>query len=137
MPFDEEMTRRLVEVYTTRDVVAQRNATLEILDPQVGERVLDIGSGPGFLAAGIANRVGESGAVSGIDLSEPMIAYASGVSAAPGSAPMTFGLGDATALDYPDQSSTRWSRPRSTSTCLLSRQRWPRSTGCSSLVGGC
>ena len=53
MPFDEEMTRRPVEVYAARDVVAQRGATLEFLDPQVGERVLDIGSGPGFLAAGI------------------------------------------------------------------------------------
>ena len=63
MPFDEEMTRRLVEVYTTRDVVAQRDATLEFLDPQVGERVLDIGSGPGFLAAGIATRMGESGVI--------------------------------------------------------------------------
>src|SRR3954451_17797877 len=68
MQFDEDMTRRIVELYTTPDVVAQRDATLEILDPQQGERVLDIGSGPGFLVAGIAGRVGESGAVSGIDL---------------------------------------------------------------------
>lgn len=104
MPFDENMTRRVVEVYTTPDVVAQRDATLEILDPRLGERVLDIGSGPGLLAAGIASRVGESGAVSGIDLSEPMIAYASGLAAAPGAAPMTFVLGDATALGFPDQS---------------------------------
>ena len=104
MPFDEDITRRVVEVYTTPDVVAQRDATLEILDPRLGERVLDIGSGPGFLAAGIASRVGESGAVSGIDLSEPMIAYASGLPMAPGAAPMTFVLGDATALDFPDQS---------------------------------
>ena len=104
MPFDEDMTRRVVELYTTPDVVAQRDATLEILDPQPGERVLDIGSGPGFLAAGIASRVGESGAVSGIDLSEPMIAYASGLRAEPGAAPMTFELGDATALGFFDQS---------------------------------
>ena len=104
MPFDEDVTRRVVEVYRTLDVVAQREATLQILDPQLGERVLDIGSGPGFLAAAIAGRVGESGAVSGIDLSEPMIAYASGLAAAPGAAPMTFVLGDATALGYPDQS---------------------------------
>jgi arsenite methyltransferase len=104
MPFDEEMTHRLVEVYTTPDVVAQRDATLDILDPQLGERVLDIGSGPGFLAAGIASRVGESGAVSGIDLSEPMIAYASGLATTPGAAPMTFALGDATALGFSDQS---------------------------------
>ena len=104
MPFDEDLTRRLVEMYTTAEVVAQRDATLEILNPRPGERVLDIGSGPGFLAAGIASRVGEAGAVSGIDLSEPMIAYASGLAAAPGAAPMTFALGDATALGYPDQS---------------------------------
>ena len=84
--------------------MAQRDATLEIRHPQPGERVLDIGSGPGFLAAGTASRVGESGAVSGIDLSEPMIAYANGLAAAPGAAPMTFMLGDATALDFPDQS---------------------------------
>jgi len=104
MPFDEDMTRRVVELYTTPDVEAQREATLEILNPQPGERVLDIGSGPGFLAAGIASRVGETGVVSGIDLSEPMIAYASGLAAAPGTAPMTFVLGDATALGVPDQS---------------------------------
>ena len=104
MPFDEDLTRRIVEVYTTPDVVAQRDATLEILDLQPGERVLDIGSGPGFLAAGIASRVGESGAVSGIDLSEPMIAHASGLEAAPGAAQITFALGDATALGFSDQS---------------------------------
>ena len=137
MPFDEDVTRRVVEVYTTLDVVAQRDATLEILDPQPGERILDIGSGPGFLAAAIARRVGESGAVFGIDLSQPMIAYASGLAGAPGAAPMTFGLGDATALGFPDRASTRWSRPRSTSTCRISTRRWLRSTGCSSLAGGC
>ena len=104
MPFDEDMTRRLVEVYRTPDVVAQRDATVELLDPQPGERVLDIGSGPGFLAVGIASRLGESGAVSGIDLSEPMIAYASGLAAGPSAAPMSFVLGDATALGFSDQS---------------------------------
>ena len=104
MPFDEDLTRRLVDMYTTAEVVAQRDATLEILNPQLGERVLDVGSGPGFLAAGIAGRVGQSGAVSGIDPSESMIAYASGLASAPGSAPMTFALGEATALGFPDQS---------------------------------
>ncbi|HSV39707.1 MAG TPA: methyltransferase domain-containing protein [Nocardioidaceae bacterium] len=103
MRFDEGMTRRLVELYTTPDVVAQREVTLEILDPQPGERVLDIGSGPGLLAAAIAGRVGESGAVHGIDLSEPMIAHAAHLETGPGTAPMTFALGDATKLDFPDQ----------------------------------
>ena len=80
--------RRGPDASTRRDVhdgrvVAQRDATLEILNPRPGERVLDVGSGPGFLAAGIASRVGESGAVSGIDVSGPMIAYASGLRAHP------------------------------------------------------
>lgn len=104
MPFDEDLTRRLVEVYTTPDVVAQREATLDVLDPQPGERVLDVGSGPGLLAASIAERVGPEGAVSGIDLSESMLAVASAAEAAPGAAPMTFALGDATALEFADAS---------------------------------
>ncbi len=104
MPFDDDVTRRLVEMYTTAEVVAQRDATLEILDPRPGERVLDIGSGPGFLAAAIAGRVGQSGAVSGIDLSESMIAYAGRMAGAPGAAPMTFAHGEATTLGFSDQS---------------------------------
>jgi arsenite methyltransferase len=104
MPFDEDVTHRLVEMYTTAEVVAQRDVTLQVLNPQPGERVLDIDSGPGFLAAAIAGRVGQAGAVSGIDLSESMIAYAGRLTRAPGAAPMTFALGDATALDFPDES---------------------------------
>jgi SAM-dependent methyltransferase len=104
MPFDEDLVRRLVEVYTTPDVVGQRETTLEILDLQPGERVLDIGSGPGFLAASMAERVGPGGGVFGIDLSEPMLAHARSLPAQPEAAPMAFALGDATALDHPDAS---------------------------------
>jgi ubiquinone/menaquinone biosynthesis C-methylase UbiE len=102
MPFDDDLVRRLVEVYTTPDVVGQREATLEILDLKPGEHVLDIGSGPGFLAASMAERVGADGAVFGIDLSEPMLAHANSLPETPGAAPMTFALGDATTLEHPD-----------------------------------
>jgi arsenite methyltransferase len=104
MPFDEDLTRRLVEVYTTPDVVAQRDATLEFLDLQPGERVLDVGSGPGLLAASMAERVGSEGAVFGIDLSESMLTVASAAEPAPGAAPTSFASGDATALDFPNAS---------------------------------
>lgn len=41
-----------------------------------GDRVLDIGSGPGKLAKRLAAAVGREGQVTGVDPSEPMIAYA-------------------------------------------------------------
>ena len=61
--YDEEATNRLLAVYVTPDVVAQRAQFLHALGPQAGERVLDVGSGPGFLAAAIAEAVGSSGTV--------------------------------------------------------------------------
>ena len=59
--FDEVETRRLVALYVTPDIVSQRGDFLRALDPQPGERVLDIGSGPGFLAAAIADAVRSPG----------------------------------------------------------------------------
>ena len=46
------------------------------LDPQPGERVLDVGCGCGDTSRTLANRVGDSGAVIGVDVSEPMLAIA-------------------------------------------------------------
>ena len=71
--YDEEATKRLLAVYLTPDVVFQREQFLRALNPQPGERVLDIGSGPGFLASSIAEETGSTGVVRGIDVSEPMI----------------------------------------------------------------
>jgi SAM-dependent methyltransferase len=68
--FDEEGARRLVAAYTTPDVVEQRRVTRAALALQPGEHVLDIGSGPGFLAAEMAQEVGTDGRVCGIDPSE-------------------------------------------------------------------
>jgi len=58
LDFDEETARRLVAVYTTPDVVDQRRAIRAAVALQPGEQVLDIGSGPGFLAAKMAEEVG-------------------------------------------------------------------------------
>ena len=49
---------------------------LAFLDAKPGQRVLDVGCGPGDDAWEIAQLVGPSGAVSGIDLDEDMIAEA-------------------------------------------------------------
>jgi len=72
--FDEKLSRRVRQVYSTADIVAQREAVLLALNPMPGERILDIGSGPGLLAASVAARIGETGSLEGIDISESMVA---------------------------------------------------------------
>ncbi|WP_123535329.1 class I SAM-dependent methyltransferase [Halosimplex salinum] len=48
-------------------------SVVELLDPQPGERVLDLGCGTGHLTADIADRVGASGSVVGVDASAEMV----------------------------------------------------------------
>ena len=98
LDFDEENARRLEAVYMTPDVIDQRRAIRAALSLQPGERVLDIGSGPGFLAAEMAAEVGPDGRVHGIDSSEIMLA-----SARRRDAPVEYGTGDALALPFPDE----------------------------------
>ena len=64
----------LIKAYATPDVIGQREATLQMLDLQTGERVLDAGSGPGFLSEAMAERGGPAGKVHGIDISPDLIA---------------------------------------------------------------
>jgi arsenite methyltransferase len=99
--FDAEAARNVERVYRTDDVVAQRRVTLDALALEPGEHVLDIGSGPGLLAASMAEAVGPDGRVSGVDPSESMREMAS---ARPAPVPMEFVAGDATALPFADAS---------------------------------
>lgn len=62
--------------YRGQDMAAQRQVTLDKLAVQPGERVIDIGAGPGFLAADIADLTGPTGGVMGIDISDDLIARA-------------------------------------------------------------
>jgi arsenite methyltransferase len=98
LDFDEENARRLEAVYSTPDVVEQRRAILAVLSLQPGERVLDIGSGPGFLAAEMAVEVGSDGRVHGVDPSQSMLA-----SARRRDSTVEYGIGDALALPFPDE----------------------------------
>lgn len=76
LEFDEEMSKRVEAIYKTEDAARRRRAVLEALAPSSGERVIDIGTGPGFLALEIAGRVGATGDVLGVDASGPMLQLA-------------------------------------------------------------
>ncbi len=73
LQFDTEVTKRIKAIYATQDVIRQRSATIDALHLQPGQRVLDLGSGPGYLAASIAERVGATGEVIGLDISDEML----------------------------------------------------------------
>ena len=74
--FDEQGARKTEAIYLTPDVIAQRASVLEALALAPGERVVDLGCGPGLLALEMARQVGGTGSVNGIDFSASMIALA-------------------------------------------------------------
>jgi ubiquinone/menaquinone biosynthesis C-methylase UbiE len=102
MQFDEATSRRVAATYMTPDVVEQRRAVRAALRLEPGERVLDVGSGPGFLALEMAEQVGPNGLVHGVDPSDSMLAIATSNAPVSGSAIVVFGAGEATALPFPD-----------------------------------
>src|SRR5215468_2367868 len=99
LEYDSETSRRLEAAYTTADVVEQRRRVLDLLAPTTGEKIVDVGVGPGFLAAEIAEMVGPTGVVCGIDISDSMLALAD-TRRAPN---MRLGPGSATQIPYPDE----------------------------------
>ncbi|MEO1472188.1 MAG: methyltransferase domain-containing protein, partial [Pseudomonadota bacterium] len=100
LDFTEAAAERLERVYLGQDVTAQRADTLARLALAPGERVLDVGSGPGYLAADIARAVGPAGRVVGIDVSETLLARATARAAEAGlDGRLTYGAGDAQVLE--------------------------------------
>jgi arsenite methyltransferase len=104
LDFDDTLSRRIEATYLTPDIVEQRHAALAALHLQPGEDVLDVGAGPGLLAAEMADAVGPGGSVRGIDSSESMLALARGRSLPETAAEIEFRVGDACALPYHDRS---------------------------------
>jgi arsenite methyltransferase len=97
--FDDESSRRVEAAYLTPDVVSQRRSVRGWLALRPGERVLDLGVGPGFLAAEMAAEVGPDGTVAGIDVSESMLALARGRGAR-----VDLRSGSSADIPYPDAS---------------------------------
>ena len=67
---------------------------------QPGERVLDLACGSGIVARAAAAAVGPTGRVTGLDISQAMLAMARSLPPPPG-APITWVEGDAGAMDFP------------------------------------
>jgi len=72
------------------------------LAPRPGERILDLGTGPGEPAMTIASKVNPGGHVTGVDLSENMIAIANQVAKARGLSNVDFQVMDCSALSLAD-----------------------------------
>jgi arsenite methyltransferase len=102
MQFGAEASRQVEETYLTPDVVEQRRAVLRSLALCPGEHVIDIGTGPGLLAAEIATAVGPDGLVCGIDVSESMLALAKARAGQPGGARIELRQAGADQLPFAD-----------------------------------
>jgi ubiquinone/menaquinone biosynthesis C-methylase UbiE len=71
---------------------------------EAGDRVLDVGCGTGYLTRRMAAQVGPQGAVTGVDPSPPVLAYANRKNRRASGAPCVYREGTAEALDLPDAS---------------------------------
>jgi SAM-dependent methyltransferase len=70
-PVGEEWARQADR--TDKMFVGLTRAALDALAPQAGERVVDIGCGAGETTLTIAQRVGSTGHVTGVDISRPLL----------------------------------------------------------------
>ena len=95
LAFSNDAAEKLIAAYRTPDMVRQRDATLQRLNLKPGERVIDIGCGPGFLCKSMAAAVSPTGRVVGIDISEDLIDFATKHKS---SDPIEYRAGNATAL---------------------------------------
>ena len=103
--FDQKAVSQLEIMYRTRDVLRRRRLVREALAARAGERVLDLGCGPGFYTAELLAEVGTHGTVVGVDTSAPMLEAAA--SRCEGLGGASFLQGSATALDLEDSSFDR------------------------------
>jgi ubiquinone/menaquinone biosynthesis C-methylase UbiE len=78
-----------------------RAALIARLQASAGEKVLDLGTGPGEPAMTIAHDVGSTGHVTGVDLSEKMVSIASRVASARGLQNVDFATMDCSELTFP------------------------------------
>lgn len=100
--FDEQTGRRLEALYRIADARRRRRLVRTALDAAPGQRILDLGCGPGFYCAELLDEVGPDGLIVGVDSSPQMLALAAQRCAGHPNVELT--EADATALPVPDAS---------------------------------
>ena len=78
MTFDKRLAGQLESIYQARDMVRRRQLARDALGAAPGERIIDVGCGPGFYAAELLEQVGADGVVVGVDSSPAMLPAAAG-----------------------------------------------------------
>lgn len=76
LAFNEEVGKQLEAAYQVRDAVRRRRLVRAALGATSGERILDVGCGPGFYCAEVLEEVGADGGVVGLDMSPQMLVLA-------------------------------------------------------------
>ncbi len=102
LAFDEETGKRLVALYQIGDAVRRRRLVRAALAVKSGERILDVGCGPGFYCAELLEEVGPEGSIVGLDSSASMLALAA--RRCEGHSNVEFDEADATSLPVEDAS---------------------------------
>jgi ubiquinone/menaquinone biosynthesis C-methylase UbiE len=74
--FDDNLADQLETLYHKRDILRRRALVREAIAAQPGERIVDVGCGPGFYVAELLDEVGTEGSVVGVDVSPQMLAIA-------------------------------------------------------------
>ena len=100
-PHAAALVAALDELTSLPAVLRLRASAIELLAPQSGHHVVDVGCGTGTVVRALAGIVGPTGSVLGIDASEIMLAEAHRRTA-DRSLPVEFRRGDVTRLDLDD-----------------------------------
>src|SRR4051795_9252541 len=76
LAFNEQVGKQLEAAYQVRDAIRRRRLVRAALGASRGERILDVGCGPGFYCAELLEEVGPGGQVVGLDMSPQMLVLA-------------------------------------------------------------
>ncbi len=98
--FDAATAKALERAYHKRDMLRRRRHVRDALAAAAGERILDIGCGPGFYVRELLDVVGPTGSIVGVDASPDMLGLAR--QRCEGHGNVTFRDGNATALPVDD-----------------------------------
>jgi arsenite methyltransferase len=102
LAFDEETGKQLEALYRIGDAVRRRRLVRAALSAAPGERIVDLGCGPGFYCAELADEVGPEGKIVGLDSSPQMLALAA--RRCEGNGNVEFDEAEATSLPVESQS---------------------------------